>query len=143
MVGINKIREKIKYELEQAFNEEGKSPLIDLTTFPVSESGNTELEKHAKGCADNGAIYIGRMVRQYNADIGGIYAANDPYLILIYSNNANSDEEINDYYEIARARLFTFMNLISDYVCDVKGYKSGMYMAWILCSAPDALYMGE
>ncbi len=142
MIGINQVRQRIKDELEQAFTEAGMTPLIDITTFPVSESGNAELEKEAVGCADNGAIYIGRMPRHYGERIGGIYAPKDPYLIMIYSNDSVSDEAINNYFDVARARLFIFMTLISDYVCDVKGYKSGLYMAWILVEAPESLYMG-
>lgn len=143
MIGINNVRQKIADELQEAFIEASKSPLILITTFPVSEAGNAELEKAAKGYADNGAIYIGRMPKNYGQSIGGIYAAKDPYLILIYSNNPDGDEEINEYLDISRARLYTFMDLISDYVCDVKGYKSGLYMAWILVEAPESLYMGD
>lgn len=130
----NEIRDFIKKKLEIAYNALGYNPKIILTTYPASETGNTELEKEAKAKGDNGIIYIGRDVRQYGERSGGLYSTTDPFIILIYSSNKNGDQEINDFYDIARDCLITFMKLESDYIMDVKGYKSDMYMAWIRCS---------
>ena len=130
---INSIRERIKDELEQAFLSNGKQPLIEITSFPASESGNTALETAAKGKADNGLLFIGRDVRIYNEQVGGIYTFADPYLILIYSNNKNGDNEINELHDISRACLSKFMKIHSDHVVDLLGYNSGLYLAWIRC----------
>jgi hypothetical protein len=140
METINTIRERIKYELDQAFLSSGKQPLIEVTSYPATEAGNISLETEAKGKADNGLLFIGRDVRIYNEQVGGIYTFADPYLILIYSNNKNGDSEINELLDIARETLGKFMKLHSDYVIDLVGYNSGLYLAWIRCFYEPAMY---
>lgn len=128
------IKLKLKSALEQAFAEAGKKVIVTPTLYPASEEGNDQLEVEAKSKADNGIVYIGRDPKFYGEPTGGIYSFDDPYLILIYINDKNKGEErIEDLYDIARECLHKLPNfkLSADHIVDVKGYKSGLYVAWI------------
>jgi hypothetical protein len=131
---INEIRDYIKSKLDTAYAKAGRHPHILTTSLPVSQEGNKDLEKEAKAKGDNGVIFVGRGIRQYQQKVRSLYEVDDPYYILIYSNNKGDDSEINDLFDIARSCVGTFMNLQFDFVGDVKGYKSGLYVAWLQCT---------
>ncbi len=130
----NDVKEELKSKLEQAYAEAGRKVIITPTLYPASEEGNDQLEIEAKSKADNGVVYIGRDAKVYGEPIGGIYSFDDPYLILIYINDKNKGEvKISELYDIARECLHKLPNfkLVADHIVDVKGYKSGLYVAWI------------
>jgi len=139
------IRQLLMEKLDTAFQAAGHHPIIVKTTWPVTPAGNDNLEKEAKGRGDNGIVFIGRDVRVYGERKGYVYNTQDPYLILIYTNAREDDTLIHSLYETARRCLFNIqqIRLHSDYIMDVNGYKSGLYLAWIRCSYWPALYHGQ
>lgn len=131
---INEIRDYIKTQLEAAYASKAMYPTIITTSLPISPQGNTELEKEGVSKSDNGIVFIGRGVRAYNQKVRSLFEVDDPYYILIYSNNKGGDTQINDLFDVARSCVGIFMNLQFDFVGDVKGYKSGLYVAWLQCT---------
>ena len=124
-------RNRIKEILEAVFQLNGYNPEIIPTTYPINEAGNTELEKEAKAKGDNGVIFIGSDIIQYREKEGGMQERIEPYWIICYTNTMNDDELINNLVDLASTELQKYFTMNISHVCDVKGYKSGLYIGII------------
>jgi len=131
----NQTCELISSRLIEAYRAAGYGPTVEITTLPLTDNGNEDMNRSAKSKSDNGLVVIGPSAFRYTEKQGGIQERQEYYIILIYTNNRNNVKLNNELMDITEDELIKFLELQSSVTSDIGGYNSGVHLGVIIAKA--------